>query len=245
MWSRLIRKQWLILYPLALTVVDTLAFLALYAAGGGRIRSSSFFTANFDRWQYVREHFVGGFSLEPALAVAIFAGLAVCAFAAMIRAPFFRAVAGPVYPLAPRGWKEAGTLFLFYLVWNLVVWVLPMAAPTDGPLGRLVLAFTWAIGILVVFADYVIVYEELNLFKALRRSLRLLRHSWPVVIIIFLVVQLVYLGVYSLYGLYYNDNVEVFILLPISQMLVESFIALLADLVLIFLYEDVRRRSPA
>jgi len=66
-----------------------------------------------------------------------------------------------------------------------------------------------------------------------------------VVIIIFLVVQLVYLGVYSLYGLYYNDNVEVFILLPISQMLVESFIALLADLVLIFLYEDVRRRSPA
>jgi hypothetical protein len=113
------------------------------------------------------------------------------------------------------------------------------------PCAQLVAAVTWVIGILVVFADYVIVYEDRSLPAALRRSLRLLRHSWPAVIIIFIIVQLVYVGIYSLYGLYYRDNVDVFVLLPISQMLVEAFVALLADLVLIFLYEDVRRRSPA
>lgn len=244
-WNRLIRKQWLILYPLALAVINTLAFLALYASDGGRIRWSSFFTANFERWEYVREHVIEGFSLGPSLAIAVVAGLAVCVFAAMIRAPFFRAVAGPFYPLAPRGWREAGTLLLFYLLWNVVLWVVPMTGPTDGLPAQLLPALTWVIGILVVFADYVVVYEDLGLLKALRRSLRLLRHSWPVVIFVFVVVQLIYIGVYSLYGLYYRGNVEVFILLPISQMLVESFIALLADLILIFLYEDVRRRSPA
>jgi len=244
-WSRLIRKQWLILYPLTLAVINTLAFLALYAAGGGRIRWNSFFTANFERWAYVREHVIDDFSFEPTLAIAVLAGLAVCVFAAMIRAPFFRAVAGPLYPVAPRGWREAGTLLLFYIFWNLVLWVLPMAGPTDGLAAQALPAFTWVVGILVVFADYVIVYEELDLLKALRRSLRLLRYSWPVVVIIFVVVQLIYVSIYSLYGLYYRDNADVFILLPISQMLVEAFVALLADLVLIFLYEDVRRRSPA
>ena len=108
-WSRLIRKQRLILYPLTLAVIDTLAFLALYAAAGGRIRWSPYFTANFERLQYVREHVIENLSLGFVLAIAVVAGLAVCVFAAMIRAPFFRAVAASL-PLAPRGWREAGTL---------------------------------------------------------------------------------------------------------------------------------------
>jgi hypothetical protein len=244
-WSRLIRKQWLFLYPLALAVVDSLAFLAVYAAGGEAIRWSSFFTANFERWQYVQDHFIDDFSFKPSLAVAVFAGIALCLLAAMIRAPFFRAVAGGSYPLAPRKWTEAGSLFLFYLLWNLVLWVVPMAGPTEGLLGQLVAAVVWIVGILVVFADYVIVYEDLGPPRALRRSLRLLRHSWLVVVAIIIILQLVYLGLYSLYGVYYRDDAEVSILLPISQMLVEAFIALIADLILIFLYEDVRRRSPA
>jgi hypothetical protein len=243
-WSRLIRKEWLFLYPLALAIIHTLAFIAVYAAGGERIRWSSFFTANFDRWDYIRNHFVDGFSLKPALTVAIVAGLAVCLFTAMIRAPYFRAIAGSAYPLAPRGWREALNLFVFYALWGLVLWLLPMVAPTDGLLASLLAGFTWVVGILVVFADYVIVFEDRGVLPALRRSLRLLRHSWPAIIIIFLVVQLVYLGIHSLYGLYYRDSGQVSILLPISQLLVEAFVALLADLVLIFLYEDVRRRSP-
>jgi len=244
-WDRLIRKQWLIVYPFALAVIDTLAFLAVYAAAGGAIRWSAFFDADFERWQYVRDHFVEGFALEPALAVAAVAGLAVCVFTAMIRAPFFKAVAGSSYPLAPRHWREAANLFLFYLLWNLVVWALPMVGPIDGLLAQVIAVLTWVIGILVVFTDYVIVYEDLGVWSGVRRSLRLLRHSWPMVIIIFVVVQLVYYGVYSLYGLYYRGTSDVFLLLPVSQMLVEAFITLVADLLLIFLYEDVRRRSPA
>ncbi len=226
-------------------MIDTLAFLAVYAASGESIRWSAFFTANFERWQYIRDHFVDGLSLGPALVVAVFAGLAVCVFSAMIRAPFFRAVAGVSYPLAPRGWKEAGMLSLFYLLWNLVVWVLPMATPIDNYLGQLVPAVTWVVGILVVFADYVIVYEERSLPSAIRQSLRLLRHSWPTVLVIFMVIQLVYFGIYSLYDLYYSSASNVFVLFPISQMLVEAFVALIADLLLIYLYEDARRRGPA
>ncbi len=244
-WNRLIRKQWLILYPLALAVIDALAFLALYAAGGGRIGWSPFFVANFERRQYVREHVIAHFSFEPALAIAVVSGLAVCVFAAMIRAPFFRAVAGPFYPLAPRRWKEAGTLLLFYTGWNLVLWVVPLTTSSTGLVAQLVPALTWIIGILVVFADYVIVYEDLTLVEALRRSLRLLKHRWPTVVLIVIAFQLLYTGIYSLYSMFYRDHANVFVLTPISQMLVEAFVGLLADLILIFLYEDIRRRSPA
>mgnify|MGYP000943803474 CR=1 FL=1 len=244
-WSRLTRKQWLIVYPLALAIIHTLAFLAVYASGEASIRWSAFFTANFGRWEYIRDHFVAEFSFESVLAVAAFAGLAVCLLTAMIRAPFFRAVAGQSYPRAPRGWTEAGNLFVFYLFWYLVLWLLPMVGPREGILAQVAAASTWVVGILVVFADYVIVFEGRGVLRSLHRSLRLLRPGWPAVVIIFIIVQLIYLGIYSLYGLYYRDNVQVFILLPISQLLVEAFVALLADLVLIFLYEDLRRRRPS
>ena len=102
-WARLIRKQWLIVYPLALAVIQTLAFLAVYTASGEPLRWNAFFTANFERWSYVRESFLTGFSFTPTLAIAIFAGLAVCVLSAMIRAPFFRAEppdAGPFSTLS-------------------------------------------------------------------------------------------------------------------------------------------------
>jgi hypothetical protein len=75
-WSRLIRKQWLILYPLALSIVGTLTFFVVYAADGEPLSWSAFFNANFDRWSYVRGHFITGFTLSPVLLAPILAGLA-------------------------------------------------------------------------------------------------------------------------------------------------------------------------
>jgi hypothetical protein len=244
-WNRLIRKQWLIFYPLVLAVINGLGFFAVYAAAGGAFHWTAFFTANFDRQQYVRDHFFAQFSFTPTLAVAVFSGLAVCAFTAMIRAPLFRAIAGPRYPLAPRKWGEAGRLMLFYLLWYLIWWVIPLAVPLNGAVAQLVAIVVQVLAILVVFADYVIVFEDLPLLPALRRSLHLLVRRWGTVLVIFVVLQLLYLGLYALYSLYYQGTGEVFILLPISQILVESFIGLFADLVLIFLYEEIRRQSPA
>jgi hypothetical protein len=244
-WGQLIRKQWLILYPLALAVINTIAFLAVYAASGDNLRWSWFFAANVDRWQYARVHFFTGFSFTPALGVAVFAGLAVCALAAMVRAPYFRAIAGTGYPRAPRNPEEAGQLSLFYLFSNLVVWTVPLTIPANTILEELVAVAVLVVGILIVFADYVIVFEGLAFLPSLGRSVRLLGSRWPIVLVIFVVLQLMYLGLHRLYDPYYQKATKVFILLPLSEILVQSFIVLFADLVLIFLYEQIRRQSPA
>jgi len=243
-WNRPVRKQWLILYPLALAIINTLAFLAVYAAGGDIIRWSAFFTANYDRWQYVRDHFFEHFTFTPTLAVAMLAGLGVCVFAAMIRAPYYRAIAGPTYPLAPRKWEEAGNLLLYYLLSYLVTWVVPLAVPLEGRIAQLVSMLTLVIAILIVFADYVIVFEDLGFLPALRRGLELLTRRWIPVLVVFVVLWLVDFGLHKLYGLYYDGATQVFILLPISHILVNSVILLFVDLFLIYLYEDARRSSP-
>ncbi len=244
-WSRLIRKQWLFLYPLTLAVLDILAFFAVYAITGGRLTWTGFFTTDFDRWKYVDDQFFSSFSLTPELAVAVAAGLIACLLTAMIRAPFFRAIAGSRYPLTPRGWKEVGNLFLMYLFTFLVFRLLPLPLPDEGRLAQLVLVVCLVIGILIAFADYVIVYEGLGFFSALRRSVQLCARRWPTVVAIIVVTQLVWYGVDSLYRVFYEQGARIFVLLPVSRALVESFIVLFIDLVLIFLYEDIRRRSPA
>ncbi len=244
-WSRLVRKQWLILYPLAVSVIDALAFLAVYAASGDHLRWTEFFAANFDRWQYLRDHFFSGFSFTPALGFAVVAGLVACLGAALIRAPYFRAIAGPHYPLAPRRWGEVVNLFFFYVFLNIVASVVFLLAPTKGLGVDVLRAAVMVILVLVVFADYVIVFEELTLLPALRRSVQLLRHGWPAVLLIIVVEYLVVIGFYKLYAPYYNGQGTVFILLPVTQILLQAFITLLFDLLLIFVYENIRRQSPA
>ena len=240
-WDRLVRKQWLIFYPLALAVINTLAFLATYAANGEILRWDKFFAADFDRWQYLRDHFFNGFSLTPALAVAVFAGLVVCALAAMIRAPYFRAIAGPGYPMTPSNREEAGRLSLFYLFANVVVWVIPLAISAGSVLDQLIALAALVVAVLIVFADYVIVFEGLAFLPAIRRSIQLLGRRWASVILIFVVLQLVYSGLFRLYDLYYGRATGVFILLPLSKILLTSLITLFVDLVLIALYEQIRR----
>jgi hypothetical protein len=138
-----------------------------------------------------------------------------------------------------------GRLSLFYLLANLVVWVMPLAAPAGSLLEQVALMAALVVALLIVFADYVIVFEGLAVPAALRRSVRLLARRWPTVLVIFVIVQLVQLGLIRLYDLYYNSASGVFVLLPLSQLLVQSFIVLVVDLVLIYLYEQIRRRSPS
>ncbi len=244
-WSRLVRKQWLILYPLAVAVIDALAFLAVYAAEGGALHWTDFFSANFNRWQFVHDHFFSSFSFTSTLGIAVVAGLAACLGAALIRAPYFRAVAGPHYPLAPRRWGEALNLLVFYVFYSLIGWVGLLPVPSQGVGPSALWAGAMIIAILVIFADYVIVYEELGFLPALRRSVQLLRQRWLAVLILVIVVYLVTGGFHSLYAHYYNGEGTVFVLLPVSQILLEAFITLVFDLILIFLYEDIRRRSPS
>jgi hypothetical protein len=242
-WKRLARKQWLIFYPLALAIIYILAFLAVYSAAGGDLHWSKFFAADFERWQFVRDQFFSGFSFTPALGVAVFAGLAVCVFTAMLKAPLFRAIAGSGYPLAPRSWEEMGRLSLFYVFFNLVVLVLPLAAPSSTAVEQVVQVAALVIGLLLVYADYVIVFEGLAFLPAMRRSVKLLSRRWAPVLLIFVILRFVVLGLNSLYGLYYDKAEGVFLLVPLSQILVFAFISLLVDLVLIFLYEQVRNSA--
>ena len=78
----------------------------------------------------------------------------------MIRAPYFRAIAGPGYPLAPRnsGRRPATSSTSSA---SLVVWVLPFAGVLGGTSNscRLVVL---VIAIIIVFADYVIVFEDVG-----------------------------------------------------------------------------------
>lgn len=240
-WDRLIRKQWLILYPLSLGVINTLAFFAVYAASGNTPAWNDFFSANFYRYGYVQDHFISSFSWSAALGVAIFAGLAVCGLSAMIRAPYFRAIGGLGYPLAPRGFREAGQLTILYLLTNVILWLLPQTAPDNALLAQVINVALFVIVVLIAFADYVLVFEGLSFVAALRRSFILVRRRWISVTLVMVVFQLVYYGLDRLYDSYYSRAAGVFILLPVSQLLVEAFLVLVVDLILIFMYQASRR----
>ena len=107
-WKRLAHKQWLIFYPLALAIINTLAFLAVYSAAGGDLQLEHRSSPPTSPALAVRRATTSSPASRsrPALAVAVFVGLAACVFTAMLRAPLFRAIAGPGYPLTPRSWEE-------------------------------------------------------------------------------------------------------------------------------------------
>jgi hypothetical protein len=244
-WGRLIHKQWLLFYPLALGVIGTIAFVAVYASSGRPLTWTTFFQANFQRWEFVKDTYVSGFDFTPALGVAVAVGLGLCLLTAMIRAPYFRAIAGPGYPLAPRNSREAARLTLFYVFSSLVVWVLPLAGSSGSITEQLVAFVVLVIAIITVFADYVIVFEDVGFVAGLRRSLHLLVRRWVPVVVIFIVLQLVYFGLRELYSFYYDNADGVLIVLPLVQIVVDAFLVLLVDLLLIFLYEQARKSDHA
>jgi hypothetical protein len=249
--SCLIRKQWLFLYPLTLSIVSLLAFFAIYSAEGERLSWSVFFSQYHERWQYVYDLFLADSAFTSRLWVPVAAGLGFCIISALVQAPFFRAIVGHRYPLAPTDWREALRLFVFYLALNLVTTLLgaavslvPSGIPTSDLVALVITVVFIAIWILVAFADYVIVFESVGLVHGVRRSLRLVRNRLGTVIVIIVVLQAVFTLIHWLYGLYYQPGRHVFYLLPVSQVLVETLVHLFATILLLFLYEDLRRQSP-
>ena len=125
----------------------------------------------------------------------------------------------------------------------LVVLILPQAVPLGTAVEQVIQVAALVVALLLVYADYVIVFEGLSVIPALRRSVRLLSKRWPPVLLIFVILQLVVLTLNRLYGLYYENAEGVSLLVPLSEILVWSFISLALDLLFIFLYEQVRNSS--
>ncbi|MCX8033503.1 MAG: hypothetical protein N3B14_09035 [Thermoleophilia bacterium] len=221
-----------------------MAFAATYASTGAPLAWSKFLAADFDRWTFIHDHLLVDFAISPALGASLAAGLISCALAAMIRAPFMRAVAGPHYPLAPRSWGEVYNLAGLYVLSSLLVKVFPVAAFGHGVLEQFASIVALIAAVLLIFTDYVIIYEQLPLHQALKRGVRLVGRRWAAVLLIFVIIQFVWFGFYALYSLYYEGTQRIFFLLPISKILFEAVLILFIDLVLIYFYEGVRSAAP-
>ena len=240
-WARLTHKQLLFVYPLVLGAVNVVAFLAVYASIGGRLAFSDFASANFTRWTFLQEH-VKDITNQPGhLLVAVVAAAAVCILAAAVRAPYFRAIAGPSYPRSPETSGELVRLTGFYAVTNVIFYLVPNSVAQDSVAGQILALVVLPIAVLLVFGDYALVFEKLSPLAAARRSVQLLRRGWMVVIPIYFVALLLWSGSFALFDRYYQSADGVFPLFVISQLLVEALITLALDVVLIFTYDHLRR----
>ncbi|MHB0979356.1 MAG: hypothetical protein ACYC5Q_04635 [Thermoleophilia bacterium] len=240
-WARLTRKQLLFAYPFTLGVVNTVAFLAVYAALGGRLTLTDFAEANFTNSAYIQSHLPDLLTNPLALVVAIVAAVAVSALAAAVRAPFFRAVAGTSYPLAPRSVAEFGRLTGFYAITGVFFYLLPASVDPGSSAGRALPFVILPVAVLIIFADYALVFESLDPITAITRSIRLLRRGWNVAVIIAMAAWLLGIGVFALFNAYYANAAAIFPLFVASQLLVEALITTVLDVVLIFTYDHLRR----
>jgi hypothetical protein len=240
-WSRLVRKQLLFVYPFVLGLLEALAFLAVYSAAGGHLGWSAFASANATPWSWLQDSHAKILSSPLTIAVALLAGVAVCILAAAIRAPFFYAIAGTGYPLSPRSPAELGRLSLFYLIFNGLLYVVPFSFPPDSIGFQIALFVVLAAGALLVFADYAVVFEELMPLQAMARSVGLVRKSWPITLGIFVIAQLVWTGLAMVYSRYYQDGNQIFVLLPISEILLSALLTTVFDILFISLYAALRR----
>jgi hypothetical protein len=236
-WARLLHKQFLLLYPLALGVFNVLAFLAVYASLDGALRWSDYFRADFTPWSFLQDNADRLAKPGLPLIVGLIAGFGVCVATAAVRAPFFRAVTGPGYPLAPRGWADLWRLTGFYFAFYGLLTLLPLVLDWRG-IGSLELWYwvAFVVQIPLVFADYVIVLEGVGPVRAVRRSVELVRLSPATVLGLFLAAWLLWQIFALVYGSYYNDTGAIFVLFPVSQLLVEALITTTFDVFAIFVY---------
>ncbi len=241
-WARLTHKQLLFIYPLVLGVVNAIAFLAVYASVGGRLGFSDFAETNFTRWTFLQEHARDVMSEPGNILVALAVAAAACLLSAAVRAPYFRAIAGPSYPRSPDSPGELARLAGFYAVTYAIFYLVPSSVAQDSAAGQIVALLVLPIAVLLVFGDYALVFERLSPLAAARRSVQLLRRGWMVVIPIYFVALLLWSGSFALFDRYYQAADGVFPLFVISQLLVEALIALALDVVLIFTYDHLRRK---
>ncbi len=241
-WARLTHKQLLFVYPLVLGVVNAVAFLAVYASIGGRLGFSEFAAANFTRWTFLQEHVKDVTNKPGHILVALVAAAAVCLLAAAVRAPYFRAIAGPSYPRSPDTRRELARLTGFYAITYAIFYLVPSSVAQDSAAGQILALLVLPIAVLLVFGDYALVFEKLSPLAAAKRSVQLLRRGWMVVIPIYLVALLLWSGSFALFDRYYQGADGVFPLFVISQLLIEALITLALDVVLIFTYDHLRRK---
>ena len=239
-WRRLWRKQLLALYPFALGLFNTLAFLAVYSSLEPSLGLSAFFRANFNRWTYIQEHSLQILTPGVPLAVAAVAAVAVCVLAAAVRAPFFRAVTGTHYPLAPRSLGELLRLMLFYMATYAVFTVLPYSLSPQGIAFAILSWVLIPLSALVMFGDYVLVFEGLTPWRAVARSVALLRKAWRPALATLLLALLLWYLVSLLFDRYYAGTGQIFLLFPLSQLLVEAMVTTVIDVLLISTYDQYR-----
>ena len=242
-WSRLVRKQFLFVYPFVLGLLESVAFLPVYSAAGGAMSWSAFAAANASPWTWIQEHSDTILGSPLIIAVAVLVGVGICVLSAALRAPLFRAIAGPGYPRAPRSAAELLRLSLFYLMFYALLYLVPFSFDADSPLFQVALLAVMVVAILLVFADYAVVFEELLPLPAARRSVSLLRRSWPISVAFFLLAQFLWTGLALVYDRYYEAGNPIFPLLPVSQILLGALIVTMFDVVFIILYGALVREA--
>jgi hypothetical protein len=238
-WARLVHKQFLFVYPLVIGVVDAAAFFSVYAALGGQLSWGEFARADFAAGTYLHAHLDQLARPGLPLLVAAVAGICVCFVTAAVRAPFYRAIAGPSYPTAPRSWRELSRLFVFYLILYPVLRIVPDFFEAGAAIAVVGGVALLVVSVLVIYVDYAIVLEDLPVITAASRNLRLLRRGWASTIFVFLAFALSYNLVWSFYQSHFDGNFRP--LFPLSWFLVDALFVLVGDIVFIFLYDHLRR----
>lgn len=239
-WRRLTRKQFLALYPFVLGLVNVLAFLAVYSSIEPAVSLDSFVRANFERWTFIQEHLNELLTPGLPLAVTLAAAVGVCLLAAALRAPFFRAIAGTGYPLAPQAFGELLRLAAYYAVVYVLFFVVPYSLPADSAAFQAAGIAVIPASLLFVFGDYAVVFDGLGPWGAVKRSVSLLRHAWLPAIVFYLVALVLWSLLAEIYGRYYDGGAQIFVLLPLAQLLIEALVTTLLDVLLIMTYQRYR-----
>ena len=128
-WRRVTGKQFLALYPFILGLINVLAFLAVYSSIEPELSLDRFVRANFERWTFIQTH-VEICWHQACRWPSAGAGW-VCLLAATV-APFFRAITGGGYPLAPRSFRELVRLAAYCCGLH-PLFVIPSAYPPTAP----------------------------------------------------------------------------------------------------------------
>jgi len=242
-WSRLTHKQFLVLYPVTLGILNTLAFLAFYSVAGGTLGWDAFARTNANRWEYIHDQLGRLPSEIGLLLVALVLASVVCLLSAAVRAPYFRAIAGPGYPLAPQSVSEVARLGGFYAISYAIFYVAPYSFAAESTLGQALGFLLLFVALVFIYADYAVVFEQLDPIGAIRRSFTLLTRSWPVTVAVYLAAYLIWALMATVYDRYYQSAEAIFPLLPLSQLLLDALITMVLDVLLILLYGHLRRTS--
>jgi hypothetical protein len=221
-----------------LGLLGYLGFFAVYSALVGRLTWDDFSRAAEFRREFLLDHMEGLTSAGLGLAVALLVGLLVVLLNATVRIPYYRAVLGLGYPLAPRSLAEVLRLSGLYLIIFSVFYVVPLFLPLEeGTLFTTVAVLViLLLQFLVILADYAAVFEELNPLEALVRGVSLLRRGWALTLGVFLVGYLLLDGIGLLYQGYFEEAQAVFPLFPLTKIFLESLVIVFLDVFLLHIY---------